>query len=163
MARAAASARDLPETSRNTNPANRPLSRTPAMAMATGSRLSTRSSKLVLVADSRGHFIDRGFINGKAMQYMVDTGASTIAIGRTDADRMGLPYKSGTPIIMRTANGNAEGWRIKLNSVKLGDLEIFGVDAVVGSESMPYVLLGNNVLSQFQMTRTGTEMVLQKN
>ena len=123
----------------------------------------SRSSKLVLVADSRGHFIDRGFINGKAMQYMVDTGASTIAIGRTDADRMGLPYKSGTPIIMRTANGNAEGWRIKLNSVKLGDLEIFGVDAVVGSESMPYVLLGNNVLSQFQMTRTGTEMVLQKN
>lgn len=122
----------------------------------------SRSNKLVLVADSRGHFIDRGFINGKPMQYMVDTGASTVAIGRTDADRMGLPYKSGTPVLMRTANGDAQAWRIKLNSIKLGDLEIYGVDAVVGYESMPYVLLGNSLLSQFQMTRKGSEMVLEK-
>jgi aspartyl protease family protein len=58
---------------------------------------AARSGRLVLIADSRGHFIDRGYINGKTMQYMVDTGASTIAIGRADADRMGLPYEQGAP------------------------------------------------------------------
>lgn len=122
----------------------------------------SRSGKLVLIADSRGHFIDRGYINGKTMQYMVDTGASTIAIGRADADRMGLPYLQGAPIMMRTANGTAQGWRIRLDSVKLGDMELYGIDAVVAPESMPYVLLGNNLLAQFQMTRRGSEMVLEK-
>ena len=122
----------------------------------------SRSGKLVLIADSRGHFIDRGYINGKTMQYMVDTGASTIAIGRADAERMGLPYLQGAPIMMRTANGTAQGWRIKLDSVKLGDMELYGIDAVVAPQSMPYVLLGNNLLAQFQMTRKGSEMVLEK-
>ncbi|QXZ10533.1 retroviral-like aspartic protease family protein [Comamonas sp. Y33R10-2] len=122
----------------------------------------SRSTKLVLIADSRGHFIDRGTINGKTMQYMVDTGASTIAIGRTDAERLGLPYLKGTPILMGTANGTAQGWRIKLDTVKIGDIELHGLDAVVASQSMPYVLLGNNLLAQFQMTRRGSEMVLEK-
>lgn len=124
---------------------------------------AARSGRLVLIADSRGHFIDRGYINGKTMQYMVDTGASTVAIGRADADRMGLPYQQGVPVLMRTANGTAQGWRIRLDSVKLGEMEVYGMDAVVAPESMPYVLLGNNVLTQFQMTRKGNEMVLEKN
>ena len=124
---------------------------------------AARSGRLVLIADSRGHFIDRGYINGKTMQYMVDTGASTIAIGRADADRMGLPYEQGIPVLMRTANGTAQGWRIKLDSVKLGEMEVYGMDAVVAPQSMPYVLLGNNLLTQFQMTRRGNEMVLEKN
>lgn len=121
-----------------------------------------RSSTLVLMADSRGHFIDRGYINGKTMQYMVDTGASTISLGRADAERMGLAYQQGIPVMMRTANGTAQGWRIKLDSVRIGDIELYGIDAVVGPESMPYVLLGNNFLSQFQMTRKGNQMVLEK-
>ena len=123
----------------------------------------SRSGKLVLIADSRGHFIDRGMINGKTMQYMVDTGASTIAIGRADAERLELPYLKGTPTLMRTANGTAQGWRIKLDSVKLGDIELHDVDAIVAPLPMPYVLLGNNLLAQFQMTRKGSEMVLEKN
>jgi len=135
--------------------------------VSVGSRGGTggaaRSGRLVLIADSRGHFIDRGYINGKTMQYMVDTGASTIAIGRADADRMGLPYEQGVPVLMRTANGTAQGWRIKLDSVKLGEMEVYGMDAVVAPQSMPYVLLGNNLLTQFQMTRRGNEMVLEKN
>ncbi|WP_236024245.1 retropepsin-like aspartic protease family protein [Comamonas suwonensis] len=123
----------------------------------------SRSGKLVLIADSRGHFIDRGMINGKTMQYMVDTGASTIAIGRADAERLELPFLKGAPMLMRTANGTAQGWRIKLDSVKLGDIELRDVDAIVAPESMPYVLLGNNLLAQFHMTRKGSEMVLEKN
>ena len=127
-----------------------------------GTNGASRSNRLVLQADSRGHFIDRGLINGKTMQYMVDTGASTVAIGRADAERMGLAFEQGTPVMMRTANGNAQGWRIKLASVRIGEMDIYDVEAIVAPQSMPYVLLGNSLLSHFQMTRKGTEMVLER-
>lgn len=118
--------------------------------------------RVVLKADSRGHFIERGQINGKTMVYMVDTGASSVAIGRSDAERMGLPFLKGQPVMMRTANGDAQGWRLRLDSVRVGDVEVFGVDAVVAPLAMPYVLLGNSFLAHFQMTRQGSEMVLER-
>jgi aspartyl protease family protein len=118
--------------------------------------------RIVLTADSRGHFVNSGLINGRVMQYMVDTGASTIAIGRPDADRLGLPYQAGEPVRMNTANGVAQGWRLRLDSVRIGDVEVFGVEAIVTPQAMPYVLLGNNFLAGFQMTRTHEQMVLEK-
>lgn len=118
--------------------------------------------RIVLMADSRGHFVNSGTINGRMMQYMVDTGASTVAIGRSDADRMGLNYKNGQPVRMSTANGVAQGWRMKLDSVRIGDVEVFGVEAVITSQPMPYVLLGNSFLTEFQMTRVNDQMVLEK-
>lgn len=133
----------------------------PVSVGSRGSGVSS-SGRIVLMADARGHFIERGQINGKTMQYMVDTGASTVAIGRADADRMGLPYERGTPVMMRTANGVAQGWKLMLDSVRVGDVELRGLEAIVASQSMPYVLLGNNLLAHFQMTRQGTEMILIK-
>jgi aspartyl protease family protein len=118
--------------------------------------------RVVLIADGRGHFINTGSINGVRMQYMVDTGASTVAIGKPDADRMGLQYLQGQPVRMNTANGVAQGWFIKLDSVRIGDVEVFGVDAVVTPQTMPYVLLGNSFLGEFQMTRANDQMVLEK-
>ncbi len=118
--------------------------------------------RVVLRADSRGHFIERGQVNGKTMLYMVDTGASSVAIGRPDAERMGLPFLKGQPVLMRTANGEAQGWRMRLDSVRIGDVEVHGVDAVIVPQPMPYVLLGNSFLSHFQMTRQGSEMVLER-
>lgn len=117
--------------------------------------------KVVLRSDSRGHFRESGFINNKTMQYMVDTGASTVGIGQPDAQRMGLAYEKGTPVTIRTANGNAQGWRIKLDTVRVGDITVYGVDAVVSPQPMPYVLLGNSFLSELHMTRQGNEMVLE--
>lgn len=118
--------------------------------------------RIVLMADSRGHFVNTGTINGRVMQYMVDTGATTISIGRTDAERMGLNYQGGEPVRMNTANGVAQGWRMRLDSVRLGDVEVLGVEAIVTPQPMPYVLLGNNFLTQFQMTRLNDQMVLEK-
>ncbi len=114
------------------------------------------------MADNRGHFINSGTINGRVMQYMVDTGASTVAIGRQDAERMGLNYQNGQPVRMNTANGVAQGWRMKLDSVRIGDVEVFGVEAIITPQPMPYVLLGNSFLTEFQMTRINDQMVLEK-
>jgi len=118
--------------------------------------------RLVLKADARGHFINTGFINSHIMQYMVDTGASTVAIGRPEAERLGLKFQAGQPVNISTANGQGKAWRVRLDSVRIGDLEVHGVDAVVTSEPMPYVLLGNSFLNRFQMSRSGSEMVLLK-
>ena len=118
--------------------------------------------RILLMADGRGHFVNSGTINGQVMQYMVDTGATTVAIGRPDAERMGLKYQSGQPVRVNTANGVAQGWHMKLDSIRIGDVEVFGVEAIITSQPMPYVLLGNNFLNEFQMTRTNDQMVLEK-
>ena len=120
------------------------------------------SQRIVLAGDSRGHFVSQGQINGRTMQFMVDTGATTVAIGQPDAERMGLNYKKGQPVRMTTANGVAQGWRLKLDTVRIGDVQVYGVDAVVTPQAMPYVLLGNSFLTEFQMTRHNDQMVLEK-
>ena len=61
-----------------------------------------------------------------------------------------------------TANGVIRGWRLKLASVRIGDVVVHEVDAGVSEGQMPYVLLGNSFLTRFQMTRTNDQMVLVK-
>ncbi len=127
-----------------------------------GARGPGGAGRIVIASDGRGHFISQGRINGQLMQFMVDTGASTLAIGAPEADRMGLAYKSGQLVSVSTANGATQGWAVKLSTVRVGEVELTGLDAVVMPMSMPYILLGNNFLAQFQMTRTSDQMVLER-
>lgn len=120
------------------------------------------AGKIVLTAGSGGHFITTGQINGKTVNLVVDTGATTVALSTTDAQRIGLNYQTGTPIQMSTANGVVPGWRLSLGSVKVGGVVVYGVDAIVTTGAMPFVLLGNSFLTHFQMTRTNDQMVLEK-
>ena len=117
---------------------------------------------ITLPMGSDGHFAGSATINGQAAQFIVDTGASSVAIGVGDADRLGLNYRAGQPVRIATANGNAVGWRIKLASVRVGEVEIYEVDAVVTPQSMPYVLMGNSFLSRFQMKRENDTMTLER-
>lgn len=121
-----------------------------------------KTRKVVLRADSRGHFRENGFINGKTMQYMVDTGASMVGLSKADAQRLNIDFHKGKPVNIRTANGNTQGWQVKLDTVRVGDITVYGVDAVVSPQPMPFVLLGNSFLGQLHMVRQGNEMVLEK-
>ena len=121
-----------------------------------------RGTRIMLTESSGGHFMTAGQINGRAVQFMVDTGATSVAMGVQDAERAGIPYKTGQRVRMSTANGAADGFLIKLNSVRVGDVEVFDVDAVVLPQPMPYLLLGNSFLSRFQMRRENTLMTLDK-
>ena len=123
---------------------------------------SGSGKRIVLMADSRGHFVNTGTINGREMQYMVDTGASTIAIGRNDADRMVLNYKNGEPVRMNTANGVTMGYRLRLDSVRVADVEVRDIDAIVSQQPMPFVLLGNSFIGRFSMRRDAEQMVLER-
>lgn len=121
----------------------------------------SNGSKIVLPVGQGGHFFAQGLINNRPIQFMVDTGATTVALGISDAERMGIDYKKGQMVRMSTANGVAQGWRVKVNVLKIGDIEVYDVDTVVGP-NMPYALLGNSFLSRFNMNKTFDQMVLEK-
>lgn len=119
-------------------------------------------ARIVLSADSDGHFVIQGLLNAKPVQFMVDTGATSIGVSVSDADRIGLKYLHGQPVQVATANGVIPGWKIRLASVRMRDVEVREVDAVVTPVAMPFVLLGNSFLARFQMTRNNEQMVLEK-
>ena len=119
-------------------------------------------SRIVLPVDGRGHFMAQGTINGRTVDFMLDTGATTVALSAADAQRIGLDYTKGQRIQMSTANGVTIGHRIKLASVRVGDVEVYDVDAVVSPQPMPFVLLGNSFIGRFSMRRDADQMVLEK-
>ena len=119
-------------------------------------------SKIVLTVGDGGHFLAAGSINGKSVQFMVDTGATTVAMGAAEAKRMGIDYTSGKPVRMSTANGQALGYLLTLSSVRIGDVEVQNVEAIIAQQSMPYVLLGNSFLTRFSMRRDNDQMVLER-
>jgi aspartyl protease family protein len=118
--------------------------------------------EIVLPAGPGGHFLATGSINGHAAQFMVDTGATLVAIDRQQADAMGLQYRNHPHGIVMTANGAAPAYQVTLDSVRIGDVQVYDVDAVVIPGSMGRVLLGNSFLSRFQMRRDNDVMRLEK-
>jgi len=119
-------------------------------------------TRIVLPVSSGGHFMTQGAINGRSVNFMLDTGATTVALSAADAQRIGLDFSKGQPVRVSTANGVAQGWRVRLNSVRVGDVEIYDVEAIVSQQPMPYVLLGNSFISRFSMRRDADQMVLEK-
>ncbi|MDM0104305.1 retropepsin-like aspartic protease [Variovorax sp. J22R24] len=119
-------------------------------------------SRIVLPVSSGGHFMAQGAINGRAVSFMLDTGATTVAMSAADAQRIGLDFSKGQPVRMSTANGVAQGYRVRLNSVRVGDVEVYDVEAVVSEQPMPFVLLGNSFINRFSMRRDADQMVLEK-
>jgi len=119
-------------------------------------------SRIVLPADSRGHFMTQGAINGRPVTFMLDTGATSIALSADDAQRIGLDYSKGQRIQISTANGVSSGYRLRLRSVRVGDVEVYDIDAIVSPQPMPFVLLGNSFINRFSMRRDADQMVLEK-
>lgn len=124
--------------------------------------VAAAGNRVVLEAGPGGHFVTPGQINGRHVQFMVDTGATVVSLGRDDAARIGLKHSDGQPVTMTTANGAVQGYQLKLDSVKVGDAILYNVPAVVMPVSMPYVLLGNSFLSRFQLRRDNIQMILEK-
>jgi aspartyl protease family protein len=122
----------------------------------------TASSSVTLVADARGQFMTTGSINGATIQMLVDTGATFVALGVEDARRMGINYLKGERATSRTANGLARVYKVKLDSVKVGDISLTNVDATIHESEMPFALLGMSFLNRVEMRREGTDLTLTK-
>jgi len=118
--------------------------------------------EILIAAGPGGHFVTSGLINGKTVQFMVDTGATTVAMGRGEADRLGIDWKSGQRALSQTAGGVVASYGVQLTSVRIGDVEVFGVNATILPVEMPFVLLGNSFLGRFAMRRDASVMKLEK-
>lgn len=131
--------------------------------VSVGSSAPARTSdqgKIVLIADSRGHFAESVRINGQLIDALIDTGASTIAIAKRDADRLHIHYSQVPTVNIGTANGTVKAWSVRLESLRMGDVQLWNLEAVVVPQDMPFVLLGNNFLSEFSMSRHNDQMML---
>ncbi|QPF73542.1 TIGR02281 family clan AA aspartic protease [Roseateles sp. DAIF2] len=116
--------------------------------------------QIVLSAGPGGHFVAQGSINGQAVQFLVDTGATSVSLAQAEAERMGLKYREGRRVMTQTANGVVTAHLLQLSSVRIGDVELRHVDAIVVPGQMSHVLLGNSFLNRFQMRRENDLMTL---
>src|SRR5690606_36594141 len=123
---------------------------------------SASGSRVVIPADSRGHFIVTATINGAAsVRFLVDTGATMVSISQDDARRAGVNYLAGERALSRTASGIAPIYRVKLDSLQVGDITIYNVDAAVhASGQLPIGLLGMSFLNRMEMKRDAAALTL---
>ena len=121
-----------------------------------------RTGKIVFKPVPGGHYTIEGKINGRSVEFLVDTGASAVVLGASEADQVGLNYRAGQQIQIATANGVTQAWSLKIGAIRLGDVELHEVDAIVAPLPLPYVLLGNSFLSRFQMKSENGQMTLER-
>ena len=136
--------------------------RTLRMGQAYASRAAAGSGSVTLKADSRGHFLADGQVNGGSVRFLVDTGATTIALPAADARRLGIDYRKGQRGTVQTAGGPTAAYKVTLDTVRVGDIAINSVDAVVIEAGLPFALLGMSFLNRTEMKREGETMVLTK-
>ncbi len=123
---------------------------------------ATGTGSVTLTADPRGHFVTAGTINGKRVTFVVDTGATSVALSRAEATRIGLDYQKGRTVFSMTANGVVRGWGVTLAAVRIGDVTVSNVEGVVIDGNLGPVLLGMTFLGRFDMIRQGSTLVLRR-
>jgi len=122
----------------------------PRAAVATVAQASGRT--LTIPRDTRGHFATEGRIDGQRLDFMVDTGASLVALNEKSAARFGLrPSRSDYNATVTTANGTIKAARTRLAMIELGGLVVRDVEAVVlPDEALSENLLGLSFLSKLK-------------
>jgi aspartyl protease family protein len=134
-----------------------------ATPVALGGGINTSSAgRIVMRADSGGHFMTPGSINGRPTRFMVDTGATSVTLGAAEAQALGLRFQDGQRVLANTANGTVQGYAITLERLRIGDVEVYGVPALVLPASTPTVLLGNSYLNRFKLRRENDTLTLDR-
>jgi len=124
---------------------------------------ANRNTQATLSANEHGQFIAEGLVNGGPIRFLVDTGANIVAIPGSEARRLGLDFAKGKRGIVQTANGPAPSYRIKLDSIRVGEIELLNVDAIVmDGGGLSHALLGMTFLDRVQMKREGAQMTLMR-
>jgi aspartyl protease family protein len=128
------------------------------------SKSSSKKPEARVWANERGMFATIGTINGFPVSFLVDTGATSVAISSNEARRLGINYKSsGQKVGVQTASGYGVAYQIKLTSVSLGRITLYNVDAVVLEGSSPVTpLLGMSFLGNLEIENRGNMMLMRK-
>jgi aspartyl protease family protein len=116
---------------------------------------------VTLAADTRGHFFTDALINGVPMRFLVDTGASAVVLSASDAARLGIDWRKGQRVTMQAASGPTAGYLVRLDSLRVGAIELANVEGVVLEQGPGSVgLLGMSFLNRVEMKRDGQIMTL---
>lgn len=127
-------------------------------AEQTGSR-----SSVTLAADSRGHFMVDGQVNGAHVRFLVDTGATFVSLPASEAARLGIDLRGARRGVSQTANGPVTVYRTTLESVSVGGVTLYNVEAAVhDSRGLDVALLGMSFLNRTEMRRDGLSLTLTK-
>jgi aspartyl protease family protein len=117
-----------------------------------------------IYADDRGMFHSVGTINGRTVRFLVDTGATTVAMNKSQARQLGVDYRmKGERIVVSTASENVKGYRVRLKSVSLGRIKQKDVEAMVidGDHPGP-ILLGMSFLGNLKVDKSGGVMSIRQ-
>lgn len=130
-------------------------------AIASSASAGDSRKKVVLMADARGHFFTVGAVNGVSTRFMVDTGATTIALSSAEAKRTGVNYLAGRRVMTQTANGVVPVYRVRVDTVDVGGITLTNIDAIViEGGRLPVALLGMSFLNRMEMRRDGDTLTL---
>ena len=117
--------------------------------------------EVVLQRNRFGHYVTSGEINGKAVTFMLDTGATGVAIPDAVAKRLGIPR--GRAYRTQTANGTAVSYAATLDSVAVGDIALNDVQAgIAPGMGIDQVLLGMSFLKHIEFTQRGDSLILRQ-
>lgn len=130
----------------------------PAQSASNGNRTVTLNS------DGRGHFQVQARVDGRWIDFLVDTGASLIALRESDAGKLGVhPSQRDYSVKMQTANGVGKAARVELNAVEVNGITVRGVEAfVIPDEQLSTNLLGMSFLSRVKWTHDRGRLVLEQ-
>ncbi len=117
--------------------------------------------EVVLKQNRAGHYVASGKINGHSVVFLVDTGATDVAVSKALADKLSLPR--GAVFSSRTANGTVKSTQTQLNRVQLGPIEIADVSAsILPTMREGEVLLGMSFLRQLELVQRGKNLTLRQ-
>lgn len=119
-------------------------------------------SDVILIRQPDGMFHVQGTINNTHVNFLIDTGASSIAMNHHTANRIGIPYRAEGQIIdAATASGVVKAYRVNLGRVRVGNLTLDNVmGAVLVGEQPDKVLLGMSFLNKFKVEQDGNKLVI---
>jgi aspartyl protease family protein len=129
-----------------------------------GTYTKPEKTEVMINADNQGSFYTNGYINGRSVRFLLDTGASSVAMNENQARSLGLQYVDDTKKIkVSTAGGDQTGYRVTLKQVSVGGISLNNVQGVVIKGSSPDItLLGMTFLGNLEMEHKQNLMVLRK-
>jgi len=113
---------------------------------------------VVLQRKRNGHFSAEGEINGRPVSFLVDTGATDVAVSERMARELGLEF--GPRVTVMTAAGPVGGWLTRLDTVVVGALALRDVRATIAPGLGDEALLGMSFLSHFSIVQQGDTLVI---
>ena len=117
-----------------------------------------------VLMNNQGAYAVQGLVNGHSLTMVVDTGANTVALSEDHARGLNLDYRrKARRTLVQTASGMVQAWSVTLDRVKIGEIELRNIPAVVIEGDLPeQVLLGMSFLSSLQIRHQGNLMLLFK-